>query len=218
MYIFQVGYTQSPAPNKMVLDLLVLAKNQMQDGKYVAASFTFRKMLETNEVLPTEMAYYFAETLYMTGQYQNSKNFLEKYTDLTGGSGDFYKQSLELEKLLAAKTMEIEACNLCDNHGYRLHTCPNCQGEKIISQTCAYCKGQGISICTACEGGGVIISENVFGENEYKTCTQCNNKGFVPCPICLGVKKTIADCRQCHGNGSIATKDICDHQPENTTF
>lgn len=188
------------------------AKAQMDKGNYKEANVTFRKILALNEVLPVNMGYLFAETLYMIGQYENSSNFLEKYMRLSGHGGDYYKQAEELNNLLAAKMEVIRNCSFCNHEGYRLAPCPACKQTGKIKQECHYCKGRGIATCTVCTGKGVVISKNVLGDNEYHSCTNCGTKGYVQCPVCKGARTTEVFCSRCGGDGLQPTDVICDHK------
>lgn len=185
----------------------------MDAGNYEEANMSFRKLLALQTVVPTEMCYYFAETLFQLHQYQNSKNFINKYLKLTGTSGPFYRQVLELDKKVDEKFEEIKSCNLCNDKGYRFTTCEKCNGEGHIHQSCSYCKGKGLTACVACGGKGVKITENAFKEKEYKTCTVCESKGVVTCPVCEGSKKEDIVCNQCKGKGKLVINKICNHSP-----
>lgn len=189
------------------------AKGHMDAGNYEEANLSFRKLLTIQAVLPTEMCYYFAETLFQLHQYQNSKNFINKYIKLTGTSGPYYKKIMALDKLVDDKFHEIKACNFCDDKGYRYQECENCQGEGHLHETCHYCKGKGLTGCLACGGKGVKITENTFKEKEYKTCQVCNSKGVITCKVCKGTTKEDIVCKLCKGNGQLVINKICDHSP-----
>ena len=78
---------QTPLPEGMSLEMqqaLNYAKGLMADEDYEGANRTFRQLLKSGEVLPDDLAYLFSETLFMLGQYQNSRNFLNKYLEVTG--------------------------------------------------------------------------------------------------------------------------------------
>ena len=49
---------------------------------YQTANSIFRNLIESGLPLPDEMPYYFSETLFALGQYDNSSNFLNKYLEL----------------------------------------------------------------------------------------------------------------------------------------
>src|SRR5688572_6075621 len=80
---------QDRKPSAEAYAFLAQAKKQMEDGNYQRANLIFRKMLTLKTVLPTEMSYLFAETLYKVGQFENSKNFLEKYLSITDRGSDY---------------------------------------------------------------------------------------------------------------------------------
>jgi tetratricopeptide (TPR) repeat protein len=190
---------------------MVEAKSLMKRGKYDEANSVFRKILATNYIIPTDMCYLFAETLFMVGQYENSKNFLDKYKKLAGKAGDYYDQSLQLEEMLDEKLNVIKQCKLCDVRGYIYSTCETCKGTGSNKQHCHYCKGKGKVQCTVCRGEGVAIGKNKLGEREYKSCTKCEAKGIMNCPICNGEKEYEDYCKTCLGSSKVATKTICKH-------
>ncbi|MDQ3392605.1 MAG: molecular chaperone DnaJ [Bacteroidota bacterium] len=193
------------------------ARQYMEEGNYEEANLSFRKLLAINSVMPTEMCYFFAETLYQLHQYQNSKNFINKYIKLTGTTGPYYKKIIALDKLVDEKFEEIKSCNFCDNKGYRFTECDKCYGEGELHQTCHYCKGKGLTSCIACGGKGVKISENNFKEKEYKTCQVCGSNGVVTCTVCNGTKNEVIQCNKCKGNGAIITNKICNHPPQSSS-
>ena len=188
------------------------ALDEMEAGKYAEANVTFRKMLASKKVLPTNMSYFFAETLYMINQFHNSENFVNKYLKLAGKGGDYYDQAVGLQKLLENKKNEIKECNHCNIFGYRLKECQLCAGKGTLTSTCYYCKGIGRTNCLTCQGDGVIITKNIFGVEEYKTCHVCETKGFIMCKVCHGHKVIDNQCPDCLGSKLTQTDEICDHR------
>lgn len=204
-----IAQDRKPSPEAHAL--LEQAKKKMEAGDYPQANLIFRRMLKLNSVLPTEMSYLFAETLYKVGQYENSMNFLKKYQDITDRSGDYYLLSVELEKELMLKLQEIRHCGLCDSHGYRLAPCEECHQTGKTQQECQLCRGKGIIACPVCTGAGVIISYDQFNTKQYRSCERCQSKGVVTCNVCQGEKEITSACPQCGGKGSLATNQLCDH-------
>ena len=194
-----------------VSKLMEQAKAKMAEGDFQQANLVFRKMLALKTVLPTEMSYLFAETLFKVGQYENSMNFLKKYQQLTDRGSDYYPLSLELEKQLNEKLRVIHECALCNRSGYRLVACTACDQSGKTVQTCSHCRGHGITTCSVCTGAGVVISKNQFEEKEYRSCEKCASKGFIACPVCQGKKEIELQCQACHGSGMRATSELCDH-------
>ena len=192
--------------------LMNQAVDEMSSGKYAEANVTFRKMLASKRVLPTNMSYFFAETLYMINQFHNSENFVDKYLNLAGKGGDYYDQAVGLKQLLEDKKTEIKDCNYCNIFGYRLVKCQLCDGHGSLKSTCYYCKGYGKTNCLTCQGDGVIITKNIFGVEEYRTCHVCDTKGYNVCKVCHGHKVIENQCPDCLGSKLTETNEICDHQ------
>lgn len=207
------AFGQVGKENPQVTKLMEQAKKKMAEGDFQQANLVFRKMLSLKTVLPTEMSYLFAETLYKVGQYENSMNFLKKYQQLTDRGSDYYPLSLELEKQLNTQLQIIRDCSLCTRSGYRLVPCTVCDQTGTTVQTCSHCRGHGITTCSVCTGAGVVISTNQFDEKEYRSCEKCGSKGYIQCPVCQGAKEIEFQCQQCHGSGQQTTNEICDHTP-----
>ncbi|MDA0194816.1 MAG: hypothetical protein O2887_04945 [Bacteroidetes bacterium] len=199
--------------NKVLADkYLEEAKILNQKGRYDEANIIFRKILSLSEVIPSELCYHFAETLYGIGQYQNSKNFVDKYFELTGSTGDNYAEVKMLEEMVDNQMIAIKKCDLCDISGYRLIPCEECNSVGTVTKACHYCKGYGVSVCTKCHGEGVLITENSLGVNQYYTCDRCNGDGMETCPICSGEKMLTVDCPVCYGSLKQSGTELCDHR------
>ena len=184
----------------------------MDQGDYQGANRVFREILSTKEVLPANLSYWFAETLFMINQYKNSRNLAEKYIEIAGRNGDYYAETQDLIMLLETKMTEIAACQLCDISGYRYLTCSNCEGVGEIFGECHFCYGRGEHPCRRCYGQGVLITREDFGLAHYQTCPLCEGTGIEVCILCHGAKTLEGDCPVCFGTGLESSKEICDHQ------
>jgi|TARA_R100000482_G_C5122723_1_gene146753 hypothetical protein len=187
-----------------------LAAMERQD--YTTANSIFRNLIDSGLPLPEEMPYYFAETLYQLGQYDNSSNFLNKYLEINGFRGANYQGAQELQKKLEGPLKDIIQCQLCDRKGYRLEPCSNCGGKQKLEQSCTYCRGKGIVGCSKCAATGMITKRNIFNIVEYFECDRCGGDGRLTCPNCQGSLKEISECKVCGGTGSLSTELICNHQ------
>lgn len=192
--------------------LLSYAKELMAAERFEEANAVFREMLNSGEVLPDDLAYLFAETLYMLGQFQNSRNFLSKYMEVAGKKGNYYAQATELDHLLEEKLNENEYCAFCNHKGYRFITCTRCQGGGLITDVCYHCKGSKLINCQTCYGEGVQIYADAFGKRKYKTCPTCKGNGHHACPVCNGAGEIEHYCPTCSGTGKEASAIVCDHQ------
>lgn len=188
------------------------ALGEMEDQNYEAANLTFRQMLNSGKVIPTDMSFLFAHTLYMIHQYHNSQNFLDKYFRLAGKTGDYYAEAVDLKQVLDKEIEQILSCGLCDSNGYRLEPCHTCSQTGILSETCSYCKGIGITLCEVCDGTGVLVSKNPLGEDHFQTCPNCQGKSQVSCKICQGTKVESRQCPECSGSHFIPTSEVCNHR------
>jgi tetratricopeptide (TPR) repeat protein len=218
LYVTPELVAQKNKPDVEAYELLKQAKFQMEKGDFQKANLIFRKMLKLNSVLPTEMSYLFAETLYKVGQYENSKNFLEKYHQLTDRGSDYYLLSLELEKQIDKEIQRIRDCQLCSISGYLLVPCNVCHQSGTTVQDCVHCRGSGIVTCSVCTGAGVIITTNQFNDKDYRSCEKCSSKGFIKCPVCEGKKQIETACATCEGKGQKVTDQLCDHLPHPSSF
>lgn len=185
----------------------------MERSDYQTANSIFRNLIDSGLPLPDEMPYYFSETLFQIGQYDNSSNFLSKYLELTGFTGQNYEAASRLKTKLKGPLAQIEACNSCDRRGYRYGNCFVCEGKKETQQACSYCKGKAIVGCSRCGATGMIKKVNVFNIVELFECERCAGKGRLTCPECEGDGKEISECKTCTGSGQLATDQLCDHGP-----
>lgn len=213
-FSFHTEAQSDSAEPKDARQLLDLAKEQMAAEDFTAANKTFRKMLDLKTTLPNEMCYFFASTLFMLGQHENSLRFAEKYEKLTGTGGEFYQDTQKLKALLNAEREKILSCSVCDNQGYVLHDCRYCEGQGHFEQSCLKCLGNKHVKCKSCDGEGVKIAKNHFGQSNYNTCSVCEGNGFQECSFCEGSGEKKQSCRYCSGSGSMATNEICNHPQE----
>lgn len=193
------------------------AQAAMERHEYETANSIFRDLIDSGLPLPEQMPYFFAETLYELGQYDNSSNFLNKYLELNGFSGEHYQGAKELQIKLETPLNAIKTCQLCDRRGYRYKVCFTCEGARQIEQDCSYCKAKGVVGCSRCSGSGMITRVNIFKIVEYFECERCDGKGRLTCPVCEGNLKEISSCRTCGGSGKLTSENLCDHQEESHT-
>lgn len=183
----------------------------MERSDYQTANSIFRNLIDSGLPLPEEMPYYFSETLFHLGQFDNSQNFVNKYLELTGFNGQNYDYAVRLKEKLKEPLAQILACKLCDRRGYRYAPCPVCNGNKQVEQACAYCKANGVVGCSRCGASGMLKKVNIFNIVEFFECERCAGKGRLSCPTCGGNGKEVSACRTCEGSGKTASADLCNH-------
>lgn len=194
--------------------LMNSALAEMEKGDFERANAYFRQIIESNLPIPSEMPYFFAETLFQLGQFDNSSSFLEKYLEINGYQGDNYEQAKILQQKLKNHLDEISNCKFCDFRGYRYNGCPTCNGNRILEQSCSFCKAKGVVGCIKCMGKGLVTKKNIFNIIEYHECDKCGGDGRLDCPRCTGSLVEVSDCRTCRGQGRLISEEICNHQAE----
>jgi len=184
----------------------------IERNDFQTANSIFRNLIDSGLPLPDDMPYYFAETLFQLGQFDNSNNFVSKYLELTGFTGQHYEGAIALKEKLKAPLAQIEACSYCDTRGYRYRPCFVCEGKKQSEQACSYCKAKGVVGCSRCGATGMIKKINVFNLVEFFECEKCSGKGRLTCPECSGGGKEISECKTCNGSGHLSSDQLCNHQ------
>ena len=145
----------------------------MDDSLYFKANELFLVVLDSNEVLPDELCFYFGKNLFLTGYKDQSRAFLYRYLALRDTSDQFYESAQEYLHLLgediiryheAVAEEKIEVENF----------------EKEIRRDDDPCHGEEVFICPVCSGTTVIVRKTNFGST-YQTCPYCTEEGIMDC-------------------------------------
>jgi len=137
-------------------------------GEYLAADEKLNYVLNNIKSVPSDLAYYFGENSYHIGKYKQSIDWLNKYIQLKGTSGQHSQDAVkwlklaETERLKEKQTQTLEA-------------------QEVLSRDYDIdCGPTGKVTCPVCNGSTVIIKRTYLGET-YKTCTYCHKQGFLSC-------------------------------------
>ncbi|MDH5598581.1 MAG: hypothetical protein OEY34_05625 [Cyclobacteriaceae bacterium] len=141
----------------------------MEAGNYEEADVKFRYVLENLEVLPSNIAYFVGKNSYFLNRTKQSINWLNKYIELKGTSGQYYNDAVEYlnlaqNKLLESSVPEKIDSSLIDEDGYRNIDCGP----------------SGKVICPVCKGKTVIIKSTPIGTT-YNPCPYSDNHGLLTC-------------------------------------
>jgi len=137
--------------------------------KYEEADERFLYVLSNIDVVPSNLTYHFGKNSYYLGKFQQSIDWLNKYIELRGTTGEFYKSAVFI------LTQAEEA--------YR-------QEQKTISEkteqvlASSYdidCGPSGKVKCPVCKGRTVIIRASYFSQNQYEACGFCDEHGHLTC-------------------------------------
>lgn len=144
------------------------AKLLMDLGEYQLADKKLKYVLDNLKSVPSDLTFFFGKNSFFLGKYKQSVDWLTKYIQLKGTSGQFYKDAVAIlqraENELIA-TNKLEATQI---------------GEVLSRNYEIDCGPTGKVLCPVCKGTTVIIKAGIFGNN-YKTCTFCDKHGLLTC-------------------------------------
>jgi len=210
--LFFVGISASAQekPDSSVVQNLDKAKKLMDKGDYQGANQLFLRIFKTESTLPDEFAFLYGKTLYRLEKQVQSKSVLAKYVELTGPSGKYYREAVEILNKLGDKI-----CLICNNKGFLIDTiaCTYCHKTGKRDAECTRCNGSGKALCHICRGSKVVVTGTPFGA-KFTPCGQCNQEGFENCDKCKGSGKEKTVCVYCAGEGKFLQKRTCTHSAE----
>jgi hypothetical protein len=140
----------------------------MDIGEYEMADQKMRYVLENVKSVPSDLTFYFGKNSFYLNKYKQSIDWLNKYIQLKGTSGQFSGEASDVlykaqTKLLEERSQEAK------------------KAEQVLSQDYDIdCGPAGKVSCPVCKGDHVIVKRGTFGD-EYKTCPYCNEHGMLSC-------------------------------------
>lgn len=155
------------------LRYLDLGKRQYENGNYEDADESFRTVLDAVKVLPAEICYYFGANSYYLGKYKQSINWLNKYIELKGTSGQFFEESTNL--LDQARNQYRQTAELEADADYE----PSQQIDYTVMPE-VDCGPTGKVVCPVCKGQTVIIKRSALSV-DYRSCPYCDDHGNLSC-------------------------------------
>lgn len=160
---------QRQAAEKLAYNqLLDSAILHSQNGEYLLADTKFRQLLRSSRSVPSDLVYYFGENSFQLGNFKQSVDWLNKYIQLKGTTGQFSAQATERLKGAEAELIKERMVK-------------SQEAGQVLSQDYDIdCGPSGKVTCPVCKGSTVIIRKGYFGDN-YKTCPYCNKQGFLQC-------------------------------------
>ncbi len=160
---------QRQADRKRAMDMkLDSAVALMEQQNYEAASEKFLTILRSVKSVPSDLTFYFGKNSFYFGKYKQSVDWLNKYIQLRGTSGQFSTETIALKQKAEAellKEKELESK----------------QALQVFSSDYSIdCGPAGKVTCPVCNGTTVIIKKGYINDT-YKTCMYCNLKGVLSC-------------------------------------
>ncbi|UII26648.1 hypothetical protein LVD15_25695 [Fulvivirga maritima] len=166
--IQQAIMDREQAERSQILQTMDRGVALMEDEKYTEANALFKDVLAHVKVVPTELCFYFGKNSYHLGKYRQSIDWLNKYIELKGTTGQYFDECSEyLEKakqgFVGVQKEEREEVKNILSINYDID-----------------CGPSGMVICPVCQGKGVIITKGQFRDT-YKTCPYSNDHGLLTC-------------------------------------
>lgn len=142
----------------------------MNQGDYGTADTYFQQVLTTIEVVPAELCFYFGKNSYHLKKYQQSIDWLNKYIEIKGTTGQFFDQAKEYLAL-------SETDYLTEKVG------PTRQAakEKPTQLQRIDCNATPYVLCPVCRGSGVLIEQGSLGNAIYRSCPYSDESGRMTC-------------------------------------
>lgn len=137
-------------------------------GKYQDADEKYRYVLANIRSVPSDLAFYFGKNSYFLKQYRQSIDWLNKYIQLKGTAGQFFKEATDVLQLAEAAMLESR-------------TTESAQAAEILSRSYDIdCGPAGKVTCPVCKGQTVIIKAGLLGTT-YRACGYCKQTGTLTC-------------------------------------
>jgi hypothetical protein len=150
---------------RMQLDTAIML---MEKEEYLAADEKLNYVLKNIKSVPSDLAYYFGENSFHIGKYKQSIDWLNKYIQLKGTTGQHSQEAVQWLK-------RAEAERLKEKQTQTLQT------QEVLSRDYDIdCGPTGKVTCPVCNGSTVIIKKTYLGQT-YKTCLYCHKQGFLAC-------------------------------------
>lgn len=139
----------------------------MLDGKYEEADELLRYAMKNIGKLPSELTYYFGRNSFYLKKYKQSINWLNKYVELKGTSGQYFDESIKFLELANKEYLLIRDEEIAKTEEiFETESYIECPGEKVL--------------CPVCKGTGVVITKGTF-DLKYETCVYSGIEGTLTC-------------------------------------
>ncbi|MDL5049447.1 hypothetical protein QQ054_25865 [Oscillatoria amoena NRMC-F 0135] len=140
----------------------------MDEEQYLAADQKLIYVLNNIKSIPSDLTFYFGKNSFYLSKFKQSIDWLNKYIQLKGPTGQFYVEALGILKRAETELVKEQSKNTA-------------MVKQILSSEYEIdCGPAGKVTCPVCKGTTVLIRKGPF-ENQYKTCPYCDKHGFLTC-------------------------------------
>ena len=138
-------------------------------NRYHEADEKYRYVLKNLKSIPSDLTFYFGKNSYLLGKYSQSVDWLNKYIQLKGTSGQFYEEAVDWLKKAEKEVVQERAQQSAQ------------ASTVLLSRNYDIdCGPSGKVVCPVCGGSTVVIRKTYLGD-QYKTCTYCRKQGYLTC-------------------------------------
>jgi len=164
----QLRAEQEQAKRAALLRTMDEAVSQMNEGLYADADEKFVYVLNNIRGVPSDLTFYFGKNSFYLNKFKQSVDWLNKYIQLKGTTGQHYAEAVDLLKKAEVEVLSERAREAA-------------KAQEVLSQNYDIdCGPTGKVMCPVCKGTTVIVKKGAFG-NEYKTCNYCDKHGLLTC-------------------------------------
>ena len=164
----QLRAEQEQVKRAALLRTMDEAVSQMNESLYEEADEKFVYVLNNIRGVPSDLTFYFGKNSFYLKKFKQSVDWLNKYIQLKGTTGQHYAEAVNL-----LKKAEVEVLNERAREAAK--------AQEVLSQNYVIdCGPTGKVMCPVCKGTTVIVKKGAFG-NEYKTCNYCDKHGLLTC-------------------------------------
>lgn len=140
----------------------------MDIGEHKLADEKFRFVMTNLRSLPSDLTFYFGKNSYFLEEYKQSIDWINKYIQLKGTTGQHYSEATDIlaraqKNMMKERTVETRKTAELFSENYDID-----------------CGPTGKISCPVCKGDHVIIKRSAFGD-EYRTCPYCDDHGMLSC-------------------------------------
>jgi hypothetical protein len=125
-------------------------------------------VLDNVRSVPSDLTFFFGKNSFHLGRYRQSIDWLNKYIQLKGTNGQYSNEAVSWMRKAEAEFVK-EKSQASDQ-----------AGEILSANYDIDCGPAGKVTCPVCKGDHVIVKKGPFGP-EYKTCSYCNEHGWLTC-------------------------------------
>lgn len=151
-----------------IMQVLDSAVRYIDNGEYALADTKLVYVLNNMKSVPSDLTFYFGKNSFYLQKYKQSIDWLNKYIQLKGTTGQFYAESISILKKSEEGLLKSKAIDAA-------------KAEQVMSTSYDIdCGPSGKVICPICKGTTVVIKKGYIND-QYQTCQYCDKHGTLTC-------------------------------------